>query len=76
MKKWNEAWLDAHPVTTQTVDGVEVLRVKDSRYVATKARGGYAVIDLTDRSDVVTYLKSNEVHHWLLHRYFEEDSND
>lgn len=57
--------------TWQSVDGVDVLRIGDFPHVAVPANGKknsatFHIIDLRDRSDIVTQLKKVEVNHWLM----------
>lgn len=56
------------------VEGTEVLRVKDSNYVAVPVNGRknsrqFVVIDLNDRTEDVCYLLKSEVHGWLHKAY-------
>jgi hypothetical protein len=53
------------------VEGVEVLRIDGSNFVAVPCTGRrnareFDVINLRDRSEVVCTLRKNEVHGWLL----------
>lgn len=59
------------------VDGVEVLRIKDSKYVAIPNNGrrnsaNFSILDLTDRSDYVAVLRKTEVNKWLISAYKNE----
>jgi len=66
----------AHQPTWSSVEGIKVLRVANSHYVAVPANGrenskNWHVIDLDKRGDVVTQLSSREVHSWLANRAME-----
>lgn len=55
-------------------DGINVFRIKDSRFVAVPNSGrknsrDWCIINLDDRSDVYAYLKKSEVEKWLISAY-------
>jgi hypothetical protein len=56
--------------TWQKFEGVDVLRIEQSRYIAAPATGrknaaNFVIINLDDRSDYVCQLKKGEVVPWL-----------
>lgn len=56
-----------------TVEGIEVLRIGSSPFVAMPSTGrrssaNFQIFDLRDRSAVVAFLKKGEVTDWLLTR--------
>ena len=62
-----------------TVEGVDALRVHDSDYIAIPVTGKknaahFAVIDLSDRSDIVCQLKKSEVFGWLCKQYLASNN--
>ena len=67
----------ANQPTWSKFEGVDVLRVRDSNFVAVPNNGrknskNWSVIDLNDRSDIVAQLPSKEVKGWLAGRAMED----
>lgn len=72
----NYAVITANTAVWQTVEGVEVLRVHDSNYVAApvtgkKSSARFEVIDLNDRTEAVCQLTKKEVYGWLTKNYLK-----
>ncbi len=69
--------IEANQAEWVDVEGVQVLRVKDSNYVAAPCSGRknaarFNVINLDDRTDVVCQLSKTEVRGWLTKTYISQ----
>ena len=63
-----------------TIEGVAVLMVPSSSFVAVPCSGkknskSFQIIDLNDRSDILTVVNSKEVIGWLARKHIDELSN-